>query len=245
VIAAIAVTAELAARDLEPCTRLVARSEPVRGAIVDASTTLRWSAEPPAIANARLQVGVAIVANAPAADVRLIAERRSADGSLHRSQTRRHVSAATAIELEVPAGDGPIELELAREGDGAIVVLDGRGTAWLAPLGNALWTSAGIAALAALSLAAWLALAIGLGAWLSNGLTTCVLVALALPGWLGDLPWLATWTPWAELPAAIELAGRGLGAPHPSAPTWLATAACIAIGLALARVDLARWRRNS
>lgn len=244
IVAAIALAAELTARDTQPALRLMARIPGADGALVDEHARLQWNVDlPPARAGDRLQVGVSMIANLPSAEVRFAAARRGSDGAVHRRETNAHVTAATSIEVEVPEGDGAVELELSRTG--AIVALDGSGTTWLRPIGSASEISFDISAQVALAVLAWLALAFGCGAWVSPALATSTIVALALSTWVGGGSALDAWWPWSALPAAVGAAGRSVAPGMPTAAHVCGALACIALGLALARVNVATWRRSA
>jgi hypothetical protein len=193
-----------------------------------------------------LRARVVLVAGAPAAEVRFSARRAEADGAT--TTVRRRISGRGSVLLDVPSGSGPLELELEREEPAAIVALEGDGVELVRPVASERAASAAILARAALALAAWLALALGLGAWLSSPTAALFLLALALPVWLaaGD-PHAAlrgAW-PWSGLPEAIEVAGQGFAPPLPTARALATTVLAVAAGLGLARAGLRDWRRDA
>lgn len=247
VVAVTALAAECAARERQPSWRVIGQADAPRGALVGAIDRLSWSVDAPSglPEGARMRVGVTVFGGAPAASLSLSATRRASDGATTRTRIERRVTASSALDVDVPRGDGTLEVELAREGAGAIVALDGTGVAWLAPLDSSAWISFDIAAAAWLALATLSALALGFGAWLSSAIAATLVATLALATWLFDLPQLAAWLPWTPLSRAIELAGQGLGCAAVGPRELIAGLACVAAAIALARVDLATWRRST
>jgi hypothetical protein len=246
VVLMIAFAAELAARDTQAALRLVSRLPAPDGALIDDGARLAWSVDAPAArAGDRLHIGVVMIANVPAADVVVGVSRRASDGQVQRSETRAHVVAACELDVAVPAGDGALEIELKRAAPGAIVALDGNGVAWLTPIESASAISCDIAAHAWLATIAWLALALGCGAWVSPLLALMTLAAIALASWIGASTAFDAWWPWGAMPDALDLCSRAVAPGMPAFPRFGGALACVALGLALARVDVATWRRNA
>jgi len=246
VVAMIALAAELAARSSEPALRLVSRLPAPNGALIDDDAHLNWSVGARAARGGDLlRVGVVMIASQPSADVVVSALRRAGDGTVRRNDTHAHVVAACELEVAVPAGDGALELELKREQPGAIVALDGGGVAWLTPIESARTISVDLAVNMWLATVAWLGLALGCGAWVSPLLALLTLLCVSLFSWIGASTVLDAWWPWGAVPDALDLSSRGISAGPPTIPRVLGALACVALGLLLARIDVATWRRNA
>jgi hypothetical protein len=93
----------------------------------------------------------------------------------------------------------------------------------------------GVAQRVALASCAWVALAFGLGAWLRAPLVLLVLAATWIAAWWSDGSerWLPRWLPGGDLARVLAVVGEGRAAAPLDALDGIATAACIAVGLAL------------
>ncbi len=232
-----AAAAELAAGGSAPAHRW-SRSLPVPPAMLhpgDASVSWGWKEGvlPPGAA-VRVSLGVGL-GSGPAVDVRLSLERAGVV-----AERARRIASRTPLVVPVPPGAGPVWCELARESDGALVLLRDDAAELLAPARSERLTSWVLAAHALLFAAAWCALAVGLGAWLRPSTCVFLLASLWLPAWLGDAH-PAVW-PGGELPRALALVGEGLVPPGPAPAAWAGLAVAAAAGLAAAAPALRRAR---
>ena len=202
----------------------------------DENGTVRWQvADPNTPQGSLLRVDLTLGrGSGPSADVVFRAMRSGEE----RTQGARLV-ASGRIELEVPPGDGAVTLELQRIGDGARVLFrDPSCELWI-PVTSMHTAGRNFGLHAALALAAWLALAFGLGAWMSGPFTVMTMLSVWLGIWLADAP--SVFVPGATLPAALEIlrAGRAPGAIEASAV--IGSSACILAGLGAAILRL-RWK---
>ncbi len=189
-----------------------------------------------AVLRARLQ----FLGGAPAADVRLSARLTNSDSPTLSVESR--ISATGVLELELPAIGGQVEIALERVGETALVALQQNGIEIAVPTQSARVASLRVAARAWIALCAAIAVALGLGAWLSGGAAATTALALAWVSLLASAPGGGRW-PTAALSDAIELAGEGLAAPWPAARSLALVAAIVAGSLAVATSGLVHWRR--
>lgn len=234
--ALLALFAELRAGPGEAAPRELGRAECV--AFNPAGDDLRWSARltPPSGARA-LELELGFVATDVAATVELRARRGA-----FATRTQQVVSAPTRVAVELPAGEGEVEFELARTAGAGVVYSASAEVLWLAAAADARLASVQFAAHALVGLAAWCALALALGIVLPASLAAATALALSVPSALGEDPAWRAWTPWGGLFEALEALEIG----HiPAAPTWSACASatllCGAVLLAAAR-GLTSWR---
>ena len=224
-----AVAAELAAGSGPAGMALVDRSEAPR-AVLSVPGARSWTLESHALnrPGATVRVHVLLVAGGPAADVRLLVTRGGGVGE----QSRR-MSGRTELRVVAPAGEGPVEVRLELLEPDAIVALDASAVDVLAPVASERTASGRLGLHTWLALCAWLALALGLGAWVSTPTAALAVLALATASWSGltGLPF-----PGHDLPAAYALVGERLAPPGPSAAdvAGLALVAAAGLGLALA-----------
>lgn len=191
----------------------------------------RW----PEGSRARVELGFGAGSGA-SAEIRFRARR--GEGAERLSSAR--IAARGSVEVEIPAGSGPLELEIAcaRAGARAFVVSDVV-EVW-EPGASEASASLEILVRVALALLAWSALAIGFGAWVSPPTAALALFAAWIPAFLADRP--PAWMPAADLWSALEIAGAGR-VPHAIAPGSIAVAiALAAIGLRIGAAGLRSWR---
>ena len=147
----------------------------------------------------------------------------------------------TSIELPLEVdGASEVTLRLRRLAPGAVVVLPRASTSLLAPVASERRATFGMAARLLLLAGAWIALALGLGAWVQGPIAA----ALVLSAWLFPWFWDAApdWFPGGDLFLAAIVVGDGL-VPAPVSATNLAGfLLCVAGGLLLAMRGLASWR---
>jgi hypothetical protein len=127
-------------------------------------------------------------------------------------------------------------------GPGAVVVLVEPGIELFEPTSSSRRASLAIAARSLLALSSALAIAFGLGAWMSAATATALTLCALLPAWLADGA-SAAW-PWVELPASLERVGDGFAPAWPAAATIAGAIATCAIGLALPLAHRDLWRRG-
>lgn len=131
----------------------------------------------------------------------------------------------------MPAGDGPVDFELTLTDEHARGFVVSRALSLWRPVHGS-EAARGIAARVALALSAWVALAFGLGAWLRAPLVALVLAATWVATWWSDEA--PRWLAGGDLARALATVGEGRAAAPVDVTDGLATAACIALGLALA-----------
>ena len=235
VLAAIACGAELAAArapgDAAPALR-PARSfaEPAR-ILFPGEAALSFTLADPALgaAGARLRLHAAAAPGAgPAATVAL-ALTAAGGATAERSFV---VAARRALELTLPAGaEAGVRVTLRHLAGRAPVVLGAESVELLLPATSDRHATLTLLARTATASLAWIALALGLGAWMRPALAALSVGAL----WL--LPWAlgagSAVLPGGDLPAALGALGEGL-VPAPARAEPVAVAAALAlVGLAL------------
>ena len=202
-------------------------------------TPSRWTARegesrwPPG-SRARVERGFGAGTNA---SVEILLRALRGDGAERTASAR--IAARGVVEVEIPEGNGPLDLEIAcaRAGARAFVVSDSV-EVW-EPGARESSASVEILARVALALLAWSALGIGLGAWLSPPTAALALFAAWTPAFLAGDP---GWFPAADLWRALEITGSGR-VPHSVDPVSIATAlALAAIGLAIGAAGSRSWR---
>jgi len=218
----------LAARFATP-TVLLAGDEPiVRGIDLGRSP-----------AGAALRVRILLVGGGPAADLRLAVRAVAADGAVH--ATRARLATSGNLEVTLPRSEGPFELSLERTGGESLVALERDGIELVTPVASERVGSLRLAARSWLALCAMLAVALGLGAWLSAPTAAIGALSLGLAALLAGST-VAPALPLASLKEALSLTGEGLAAPWPSWRALVASAATIVLGLTLAAAGLRHWR---
>lgn len=196
----------------------------------------------PAGSVARLRVGMRVWSG-PAADVRLTLERVGPGSSGARGEVARRLSRAGLLALELPPGPGDLRFVLARESDGAAIVVERAAAELFVPAGNELLAGLALLCHVWAALAAWTALALGLGAWMSPAGATVSVAGLQAALWLAPVAPRAL--PAVALPAAFARAGEGLVPAALGPAAGAATAAAVLVGLTLAVLGLRAWRREA
>ncbi len=143
--------------------------------------------------------------------------------------------------LEVPAPTGPGEVQLDLELSGPVPHCALTRLELLTPTASERAAGAALFGRAWIALAAWLALALGLGAW-----TSPATAGLAIAGsWLiaALRPEPIAWLPGADLARALGVVGDGVVPARIGWEPWLGAAVLALVGLGLARWNLHSWRR--
>lgn len=164
---------------------------------------------------------------------------RASRHSDQRSASVRLSSRGT-VEVELPPGPGDLRLEIAcpRSGTRACTVSDEL----------ELWTpctsdrSAGAQILLRLLGAslAWIALALGLAAWMSAPSAALAVLAAWIAAWLGDAT--PAWLPGGDLWAALDTVGSGRVPAAPDPRSHAIALAMAALGILLGVLGTRRWR---
>lgn len=208
--------------------------------VLGSAPLVRRLALGPLPAGAVLRARLQFLGGATAVDLKLSARALGSDAAP--SAVASRVFASGVLELPLPPGDGPIELRLERTGETALVALRENGIEVAVPIASARGASVRVAARAWIALIAALAVALGLGAWLSGAAAVAGALALTWISLLADAPGGGKW-PAAALGEALELAGEGLAAPWPSGRSVALAATVVALALLLAERGLEHWRR--
>ena len=146
------------------------------------------------------------------------------------------------LELELPAGTGPIHCDLIQVGTGATLVVRDRQVELFVPATSRYEASLAICVHVLLTLVALIAVALGLGSFFRTGYA----YALLASGWLGF--WLragdSSWLPGSALPTLLSALHEGRAPSFPPLQTWLGSAGSAACGMFLcwARVRSERGR---
>jgi len=235
----IALAAELASPDAGACERRVGTTPAPANLVLDGTAPARWIVDDRPTGEVRARVYLAFVPIAVAADVEFVARDLS---TREERLARARIASRTTLEVAVPRGNGPVELELRRVGAGGIVLLAEQRVDWLVTSSSARAASLATAAHVALAFAAWLAIALGLGAWMGGGIATASALALTLPGWLAENGGLRSAWPAADLAETLDLVGRGVIPDLPSGTAVLGSVLGTVVGLALALAGTRTWR---
>jgi hypothetical protein len=165
------------------------------------------------------------------------ASRFSPAGAAAAEAVERVVAAHCEIELALPRGSGDVELSIERMSGDAILLVPEGGIGLLAPARGALEASLGFYARAGSALLAWMALALGAGAWMSPLTATLLVGALWIPAWTGFFA--APWLPGSDLFQALSLLGQGIAPPVLGPGIVAGTAALVLLGVCACA--LGRW----
>jgi hypothetical protein len=247
VLAATGVIAEVRAGASAPSLELSGRIGSERSSWVEGRRSLVWRAMDPGRAAAegsRARFELALGSSSGAGSGVILSARRIGSGAVAPIETRveKRIGTRGDIEIEIPRGTGDVEFSLAcGSGEDRVFLLSERGELWT-PVASGRWASGVILERAALALAAWLALAIGLGGWMSASSAAALILVIWLPAWMSSEP-SAIW-PGGDLFAALAIAGRGRVPPPIDARSLACAALAIAAGFGLARWSIARWRRE-
>jgi hypothetical protein len=214
---------ELAARFDVPTAREVGLASTPEHGVLDGREPLRWSVD--ARAGETLRLPLTFLAIEPTAELRWEAVRGE-----QRSQTLCTLSRPMALELAAPAGEGLVELTLARTAGGAIALLTGERMQRLVPAGSARESAFVLGAHAFLAWAAFTALALGLATWIGPGLAATLALALQLAGWLVGDAFATDATTLGALLRALEVAGHGIVPAWPPLGAWMHAALCVSLG---------------
>jgi hypothetical protein len=221
----------------------------------DGEGVLYWSSETgrrPAGCAARLSMGLfgsyneieafelAVHEGAAAADYPAVFPTSAPDATGIAEPNRR-----TAVEVELPAGEGALLFSLRARGAVRSVQLERPLLELYLPADERAGTL-GLLLEVALILAGTLALALGLGAWLSQA--SCLLGILGgyVLVWLEtdalDGTWVSRWLPGYDLPGALALVAEGRVPRSLPPQAWLGALVMVLVGLLLQRAALGRWR---
>jgi len=233
---------EVRAREAGTALRHAGRLEPPAEAWVEPGAALVWTLPDPggrAPAGSRVRIDVGFgLGGGSASEVELRARRipSGAPGNVARGRT----STRGTIEVELPPGEGDVELVLARPGSGArhFAIRDSA-QLWV-PCPSARAASSAILARLGVSLACWLALALGLGAWMSAPSAAAAVLAAWLPAWLADRP--PSWLPGGDLWTALAITGEGRVPIGVDGRSLAVGAALVLVGLGIGAAGLRRWR---
>ncbi len=219
-------------------------------------TQLHWSTtlslEPRADqAGAVLGIHPRSIGAAPAATLFARARRQAAvpkAANALESQASQRVFAARHLELELPSGQGPLELELWIDGGDALISIDRDSLLLASGASEPAWRAATrwTLGLSAVVLAAT-ALALGLGAWLRPATGLCAVLAMALAAELATRRWpeLAPWLPWSAAKEQWQHLRSGLFLADQLGCALLGAAFCVAAGIALGSIRPPNWSRES
>jgi hypothetical protein len=187
-----------------------------------------------------LRVRMVLAGGGRAAGLRVALRSRGPAGGVR--AVRAQLASNESVEVPLPAPEGPYELVVERTDGEALVAVRENGIELLTPTASARVAGLRVALRAGLALAALLALALGLGAWLSAPTAILGALTLAAAGLLAEGP-MARALPLGALAEALALAGEGVAAPTPSPRALAATAVAVSVGLLAATAGLCCWRR--
>lgn len=232
----IAVAAETAARGDAPRDRVLRKLNSPSVALLEGGAQRTWTSTPSELGThqqASVLLGISTGPGlGPTTEVSFEAQRGE-----HTTQTRALLYGRHHIQLELPAGSGPIQWRLARLQGGGVPIVDGE-SFWLmertnskfdAPL--ALWLRAFLCA------AAWTAMAMALGSFMRASTALASILALLL--------WFSHQSALSSIPGAHWFQGLDIVAagrvPEPLGPLeWTLGAALIAAGNLAAKRGIER-----
>ncbi len=208
----------------------------------DEPMQIPWSASGDATNGAQLVLHPTVApGSGPAVAVRFSLARRGDRGIF----VERRLFGRTRIALDVPDPDADeLELSIERTSDGAVFVLPPNSVELWVPTRSARLASVELGARCALLLAAWIALAAGLGAWMRAGLATALGAACFLLALVGAdaAPALAAFVPGADIVQAWGLVGRGVVPPSIDGRAFVGTLLLIAAGVGALHAGIAHGR---
>lgn len=244
---ATAICAELAARGAPPSFASGGAFEGRGVQRLDGGARVRLELEDPGVrgsgARLALELGLRLDSGVESELALRVRRLESAPGAQPGpwNEVRRHLGAAARVEVELPPGSGPLEIELERLGAGALLALAPRAELWL-PVASEAVGSARLAFQGGIALAALTALVLGLAAWTRPAIGAALLAALALAVLLSGAGPLAL-APGSGWPAALDVLQQGR-VPRGQGPLELAGAVLVAcLGLGLAAWGCSPWRR--
>jgi hypothetical protein len=125
------------------------------------------------------------------------------------------VATKRPIQVQIPAGEGALRLELERLGEGALVIVPAERAEWWRPAEGRFKASLNLALLFSMIAITLLAWALGLGTWMRPAAGTGLLLAVAIAlcfggGELGEWGKLLEYVANGDAPAAPSLRAYGL-----------------------------------
>jgi hypothetical protein len=170
-----------------------------------------------------------------AAEIVLLA-RRSDREIVRRARLATHGT----VEVELPLGEGPLEIVITAPLAGSRAYLvTGEIELWTPEASERAGSRAVIARLLPAVLA-WIALAFGLGAWMSAASATWAVVAAWTAIWLSDAR--PAWLPGADLWEALDTVGAGRVPAHADVRSLGVALLFAFVGLCLVVLGTRRWR---
>ncbi len=242
-VLAAALAAEAAIRDAGAALRVQGVLESPAVVLSDDDGAARWELRTPRAEELAAGTLVRIrptVAPGSGPAVTVLATLSAGDGS-ESTRVARRVFGRTVLDLEVPpTARGALRFTLARMGPGAVLVLPARASELLVPARSERLASLELALRTWLALGAWLALAVGLGAWMRPGLAALATLAIVVAAarWSLARPLV----PGSDLISAWELVGRGLVPPSAGLGVWIGLALALLLGAGLVSAGLAQRR---
>jgi hypothetical protein len=232
-LALIAIVVELAVGGSEVAYQPGPRQEPTLSRGETQSESFRWSLAAPNAAGLRLSVELRWSGDYTTADeIVLSVARRGAQPT----RTASAPALTQSFELDLPAGEGPLEFELSAQGAAGVLGLEALEVGLLQPRPERLATWRLAVSLGLLG-TALLALALGLGSWMSAASAVALLCVAWGVAWLEGLSWPL---PGLDLPASLEAVARGRVPAPLTAPVVAATAGVVLLGLSLRLAALHR-----
>ncbi|MFN0008157.1 MAG: hypothetical protein ACKVXR_09640 [Planctomycetota bacterium] len=151
-----------------------------------------------------------------------------------------HLSSRGTVEVELPPGRGNLAIEIAcpRAGTRAYTVSD-EVEIWVPCESDRAAGTRILERLLAASLA-WIALAVGLAAWMSAPSAALLVLAAWMAAWLGDAT--PSWLPGGDLWAALDTVGSGRVPATPDPRSHAVALAIAALGVLLGVLGTKRWR---
>ncbi len=212
------------------------------GVWVDGAHARAWTADLPLgvrAAGTRVRVELGLGAGSGASTEVVL--RARVDG--REASARRRIGSRGTIEVELPAAAPAVALDLSvADRDARVLVLSDAAELWT-PVADARAADRAIALRLCAAACAWIALAMGFGAWISAPSASAAVLALWLAAWLADGP--CAWIPGADLPEALAIAAQGRVPRAVDPRAYAGALGALAVGLSLAASGLVRWRRET